>query len=275
MRGFYVQGEHILYANRAKGIFKPRQMSAALSIKTTVPRVGRLSWYNDQGIFVENLDQETGLLRYDLARGDDPTNKALLLAMQRNAPLIYFVGHSPGYYQAVFPVWVCTYNQEYGHVLLATSVSDSDYLQQPGTIREKVERSYSTATVRVRNHQAWFSIRTKAAYLWRCAFSGLPVRDLLVGAHIVPDKEGGPASIKNGICMSALHHVAFDTYLIGIDPEYRVHVSPRLSEQKDGQLLANLKGLNGTPLRLPMREDDWPGKDFLDYRFKQYQERSM
>ena len=275
MRGFFVQGEHILYANRAKGIFKPKQMSAALSIKTTVPRFGRSSWYSDQGLFVENLDQETGLLRYDLARGDDPTNRALLLAMNRNAPLIYFVGHSPGYYQSIFPIWVRTYRQEDGHVLLATSVSDAGYLQQPGIIQEEVERSYSTALVRVRNHQAWFSTRTKAAYLWRCAFSGLPMRDLLVGAHIVPDREGGPPSIKNGICMSALHHVAFDTHLIGIDPEYRVHVSSRLSEQKDGELLANLKELNGTPLRLPLREEDWPGKDLLDYRFKQYQERSM
>ena len=33
--GFQAGGETVLFANRAKGIFKPRQMSAALSIKTT------------------------------------------------------------------------------------------------------------------------------------------------------------------------------------------------------------------------------------------------
>lgn len=36
--GFQAGGETVLFASRAKGIFKPRQMSAALSIKTTVPR---------------------------------------------------------------------------------------------------------------------------------------------------------------------------------------------------------------------------------------------
>ena len=41
--GFQADGERVLFANRAKGIFKPRQMSAALSIKTTVPRSGRLT----------------------------------------------------------------------------------------------------------------------------------------------------------------------------------------------------------------------------------------
>ena len=43
-------------------------MSAALSIKTTVPRTGRLRWYRDQDLD-SNLDLDTGLPRYDLARG--------------------------------------------------------------------------------------------------------------------------------------------------------------------------------------------------------------
>ena len=52
----------MLFANRAKGIFKPRQMSAALSIKTTVPRSGRSLWYRDQSFDAANLDGATGLL---------------------------------------------------------------------------------------------------------------------------------------------------------------------------------------------------------------------
>ena len=49
-RGFQIGAEHIHFANRARGIFKPRQMSAALSIKTVVPRAGRPTWYSDQGV---------------------------------------------------------------------------------------------------------------------------------------------------------------------------------------------------------------------------------
>ncbi len=63
--GFQVGGEGVLFANKVTGIFKPKQMSAALSIKTTVPRTGRSRWYRDQDLD-SNLDHDTGLLRKDL-----------------------------------------------------------------------------------------------------------------------------------------------------------------------------------------------------------------
>ena len=40
-KGFSHKGQQIQLASRALGIFKPRQMSAALSIKTIQPRAGR------------------------------------------------------------------------------------------------------------------------------------------------------------------------------------------------------------------------------------------
>ena len=273
--GFQAGGETVLFANRAKGIFKPRQMSAALSIKTTVPRAGRSLWYRDQSVGATNLDDATGLLRYDLSRGgrEDPTNRALQAAMRRGAPLIYFMGVSPATYQPVFPVWVEDFRQEEGYVLLATAdFAVAEVVSPVAAVREGIEASYSAITTRIRNHQAWFSARTKAAYRWRCAFSGLPVRELLVGAHIVPDAEGGPPSVRNGICMSALHHVAFDSHLIGVDPDYRVHVASPLREQQDGDLLANIKRIDGARLRLPQAPEDWPDRRFLDRRFKQFRE---
>ena len=274
--GFQADGETVLFANRAKGIFKPRQMSAALSIKTTVPRSGRSLWYRDQGFDAARLDSATGLLRYDLARGgrEDPTNRALRIAMQRGAPLIYFIGISPATYQPIFPVWVADFRTDAGFVLLATAdFAVAEAASPAAAVRESIEASYSLTTTRTRNHQAWFSARTKAAYRWRCAFSGLPVRELLVGAHIVPDAEGGPPSVQNGICMSALHHVAFDSQLIGVDPDYRVHVAAPLREQQDGDLLATIKGIDGTRLRLPQAREDWPDRAFLERRFEHFREK--
>lgn len=273
--GFQAGGETVLFANRAKGIFKPRQMSAALSIKTTVPRSGRSPWYRDQGFNAASLDGATGLLRYDLSRGgrEDPTNHALRAATRRGAPLIYFIGISPAVYQPIFPVWIEDFRQEEGCVLLATADFAVAGVASPASaVRESIEASYSLVATRTRNHQAWFSARTKAAYRWRCAFSGLPVRALLVGAHIVPDALGGPPSVPNGICMSALHHVAFDSHLIGVDPDYRVHVASPLREQQDGDLLATIKGVDGVLLRLPQAREDWPDRRFLERRFKQFQE---
>lgn len=268
------RGEQVLFANRAKGIFKPRQMSAALSIETTVPRAGRSPWYRDQDFESAGLDRDTGLLRYDLARGglNDPTNRALRAAWRRRAPLIYFIGVAPAVYQPIFPVRVERFREDPGYVLLAAAdFIDTANIPVVG-VRDSVEASYSLTTARTRNHQAWFSARTKAAYVWRCAFSGLPVRELLVGAHIVPDADGGPPSVRSGICMSALHHVAFDSHMIGVDPDFRVHVSAPLLEARDGELLTILKDLDGTPLRLPRDREDWPDRAFPESRFAHFRQ---
>jgi len=99
----------------------------------------------------------------------------------------------------------------------------------------------------------------------------LPVRQLLVGAHIVPDAEGGPASVRNGICMTTLHHTAFDSNLIGIDPNFRIHVSPALRDQNDGTLLANLKGLAGQQIQIPDNSMDKPDSNLLEQRFNQFE----
>lgn len=267
-----LDGQQVLFANRAQGIFKPRQMSGALSIRTTVPRAGRSSWYSDQDVDSANLDDDTGLVRYDLARGglNHPSNRALREAMRRRAPLIYFIGLAPGEYRPVFPVWIERFFEDAGYVLLAATESAGADERPAAAVRDHVEASYSLTAARSRNHQAWFSARTKAAYVWKCAFSGLPVRELLVGAHIVPDAAGGPPSVRNGICMSALHHVAFDSHMLGVDPDFRVHVSAPLLDKQDGELLAVLKGLDGTRLRLPRDRGDWPDPAFLERRFSDF-----
>ena len=85
------------------------------------------------------------------------------------------------------------------------------------------------------------------AYNGRCALSGLPEPLLLDAAHIVADTDMrlGQPVVPNGIPLSKIHHAAFDTHLIGIDPDYRLHVSERLLIQTDGPMLESLKRLNG------------------------------
>lgn len=265
--GFLARGETVHFANRAKGIFKPRQMSGALSIKTVVPRTGRRLWYGDQEPGGVGLDAETGNLPYDLARGgpNEPTNRSLRLAMERRAPLIYFVGVGPAVYEPIFPVWV----EEIRGSQAFLSTADR-FVPEGPVLAESRERSYSYGLRKTRNHQSWFSARTKAAYAYRCAFSGLPVRELLVGAHIVPDEEGGTASVRNGICMSTLHHEAFDSHLIGVDAGFRIHIAPRLKNRRDGPILTALKSLGDTALRLPSRREDWPDPTHLEHRFARF-----
>ena len=73
--------------------------------------------------------------------------------------------------------------------------------------------------------------------------------------------------MPNGLPLSKIHHAAFDAYLIGIDPDYRVHVSDRLLEQRDGKMLEALKLLDGGKIHLPRRPADCPDRDRLAQRY--------
>ena len=270
--GFEFRGDRVRLASRAPGIFKPRQMSAALSVKTVAPRVGRRIWYRDQAA---DLDTDTGLLAYDLARGGlaNATNRGLKAAFDLHAPLIYFRGVDEALYEAMWPVWIEAYSEAEGRVLLAAADRDRGSVSSVAASRSEVrDTSYSVVQARHRNHQAWFSSRTKSAYGYRCAFSGLPLRDLLVGAHIVPDADGGPAAVANGICMSTLHHTAFDGDLIGVDPDLRVHVANRVMAERDGPLLESLKGLDRVRLRVPDDPAARPDPEYLAQRFGRFRE---
>ena len=70
--------------------------------------------------------------------------------------------------------------------------------------------------------------------------------------------------------LSKIHHAAFDRYLIGVDPDYRVHVSERLLIQKDDPMLEALKRLDGGTILLPRRKQDHPDRDRLARRFEKF-----
>jgi len=76
--------------------------------------------------------------------------------------------------------------------------------------------------------------------------------------------------VPNGIPLSKIHHAAFDSHLIGIDPDYRLHVSARLLSQNDGPMLDALKRLNGDTIHLPNRIKDRPERDRLALRFERF-----
>ena len=247
-------------------------MTAALSVKTVVPRGGRSTTYRDQET---GFDRATGLFSYDLEAGrNKPANEFLRRALDRRAPIIYFRGVESGVYEPICPVWVHQYREREGRVLLAAadtlqpSISSAEAALP--SFNEVRDASYADALVRRRNHQAWFSSRTKAAYGYRCAFSRLPLRSLLVGAHIVPDAEDGPPSVNNGICMSTLHHAAFDAHLIGVDPDLRIHVADHVIGERDGPLLAALQGLNGSNMVIPADPTAHPDRDFLAQRYRAF-----
>jgi putative restriction endonuclease len=59
--------------------------------------------------------------------------------------------------------------------------------------------------------------------------------------------------------------------LIGIDPDYGIHVSERLLEIHDGPFLElGLKGIAGTLIERPRRVEDRADRDRLALRFEQF-----
>jgi putative restriction endonuclease len=184
-------------------------------------------------------------------------------------PIIYFLGIAPGRYQAMLPTFVSGWDAKALKARVSFGVPDQETLMPPETA---LERRYALRAVKQRLHQASFREAVISAYNGRCAVSGLPESLLLDAAHIIADKHEqlGQPVVPNGIPLSKLHHVAFDAHLIGIDPDYHLHVSKRLLGQKDGPMLEALKRLNGGTIHLPSRAKDRPDRDRLALRFERF-----
>lgn len=103
---------------------------------------------------------------------------------------------------------------------------------------------------------------------------GVPESLLLDTAHIVADKDErlGQSVVTNGIPLSKIHYAAFDAHLVGIDPDFRMHVSDRLLGQTDGPMLEAQKELIGRNIRLPGRTRDHPDKNRLAMRFERFKQ---
>jgi hypothetical protein len=82
------------------------------------------------------------------------------------------------------------------------------------------------------------------------------------------DEQLGQPIVSNGLPLTKIHHAAFDAHMIGIDPDFRIHVSDRLLEIHDGPFLElGLKGIAGQVIQLPRRTKDRPDRDRLALRF--------
>jgi putative restriction endonuclease len=267
--GFEFQGERIPLINPRRGIFKPQQMQYLLSIKTVFPRSGARVWYDDQREVHRQIYEGDEAVDYAFM-GDNPDaadNRWLREAMENRVPIIYFLGVAPGYYQAFLPTFIIGWDPKELRARVAFGVSREDDIEFP---EHATDRRYALRDVKHRLHQASFREAVIAAYDGRCALSGLPEPLLLDAAHIIADKDElyGQPMVPNGIPLSKIHHAAFDSHLIGIDPNFRIHVSERLLNRHDGPLLEALKRLDRGTLHLPARPRDRPDRDRLAMRYE-------
>ena len=267
-RGFRFGGDRIPLVNPQQGIFKPQRMRFLLSIRTVI---GRKIKYPDQLVAHGQILSNDGSVDYSFM-GTNPQaaqNRWLREAFENQIPVIYFLGFAPKLYQAIIPTYISGWNEK---ALNAQIVVGNHDVERPVAPPDSGARHYALRTVRQRLHQASFREAVISAYNGRCALSGLPEQRLLDAAHIVSDKDEkfGQPIIQNGLPLSKIHHAAFDAHLIGIDPDYRLHVSERLLMQHDGPMLEVLKQLDGGRIHLPLNGRHNPDRDRLALRFEQY-----
>jgi putative restriction endonuclease len=104
-------------------------------------------------------------------------------------------------------------------------------VQPGGQVSAPDVRADPTRDARILLHQQRFKLDVMRAYRSRCAICSLRERALVQAAH-VPDVDGeGIAAVVNGFALCAIHHLAFDRNLLGIDPQGVVHIADRCGER--------------------------------------------
>jgi len=275
--GFGFAGQRVSFGSFYSGIFRPKEMTgpAALSLVTAAPKTGRPAPYED------GFDESTGRFTYRFrdaqrqstsARNNaEADNRALVAAHELAAPLIYFRGIFPGQYVIVAPVFVMAVDRNRRVVELEAGLPVAD-TTSAGLVSDDDVRRYATREALFRLHQQRFRAAVLRAYGTRCAVCQLREAVLLQAAHIIDDREpGGNATIVNGIALCAIHHLAYDRNLLGIDPTGVVHIARRLLGEIDGPMLRNgLQGFHGAAILQPRRSTERPDPDRLEIRFAQF-----
>jgi len=269
--GLFIDGERVPLVSQ-QGIFKPRVLpELPLSIRTSA-----------EGPYHDEFGRDDDTLLYDY-RGTDPMhpdNVRLRKAMAEQAPLVYFFGFVPGRYSAVWPVFIV--NDDLGALKFTVRADQpvvglgglKSSLTEPGrdNLETDYRRRYTTTQVRQRLHQQGFRERVLAAYHEQCALCRLRHPELLEAAHIIPDNEpGGEPIVPNGLSLCRLHHGAFDTYLLGIRPDYTVDVRRSVLDETDGpMLLHGLQGVHNQRIWTPRSAELKPDRDLLERRYERF-----
>ena len=196
--------------------------------------------------------------------------------MQNRLPLVYFHGLVPSRYMAIWPVYVV--GDAMGALEFSVTCEDAGLIDSAFSLRDEGEpfgelkRSYAATEVQRRIHQGAFRERVLLAYQRRCAFCSLRHEELLDAAHIIPDSElHGEPVVSNGMSLCRLHHAAFDRLLLGVHPDYVIHVRPDILYEIDGPMLRHgLQGLQGQRIMVPRRRAERPDEGRLGVRWERF-----
>jgi putative restriction endonuclease len=260
LTGFTLEGRSFPLIDPNRGIRNPAEFDATLSVVSA-----------QDGPYDDHVGDD-GLLRYAFRSGDSNTgdNRKLRVAMQQRVPIILFQKPLPNVYVPIMPSYVIGEDADAGFVFIATNDAAVRAFDSP---QDALDRRYLARLIQQRVHQPMFRAQVMLAYDRTCAICRLKHPEMLDAAHIIADREAhGVAHVTNGLALCKIHHAAYDNNVLGIDPDYRVHIDAEILREVDGPMLKHgIQEMNGVELRLPKRRGDHPDRDALAERFTVFQ----
>lgn len=268
LRQFEFRGQHMHLASQ-QGIFKPRQLSLPISIRTAPPSTGREPPYPDR------IDADHTLqYAYRGLDADFHENVGLRRLGETGLPLVYLHGVAKGRYLVSGALVV---DDRPADLMFSVALTEIDTVTPGLTLStfDQVQRTHQMRLVKTRVNQSSFRERVMSAYSESCALCRLRRVRLLDAAHIRPHAEGGESIVPNGLSLCKIHHAAFDAGILGVRPDLVAEIRPDVLLEKDGPMLAHgLQALHNAKLRAPRNASLRPDAEALEYRYEQFRSAS-
>ena len=128
--------------------------------------------------------------------------------------------------------------------------------------------------VRQRVNQKFFRDVVLNAYDNHCCVTGINVPALLEACHILgwSDDVKNRTNPKNGICMNAFFHKAYDKYMMAITPDFEIIISEQVIDgTKDAQFRNYLIGLQHKKILMPNKFA--PAQELLAQHYDNYRQK--
>jgi putative restriction endonuclease len=175
----------------------------------------------------------------------------------------------PGPYDAIVPVYVVA--DDPGKLTFKVA-ADTAALGDPRLMlggSEPLLKASATGAVKRRLHQRRFRELVVTAYGERCAVCRLHRAELLDAAHILEDRdERGKPEVPNGLSLCKIHHGTYDANMMGVAPDYRIHIRADVLEDVDGPMLRHgLQEIHGGVIEVPVRVELRPRREYLEARY--------
>lgn len=271
-----VDGTSIAIMSRQQGIHKPKQLGAALTLKTSSSNPYRDSVDEFEGGVIRYHYRDPSIEGPRAMKMAEADNRSVRTTIQHRLPIAYLWGIDKGWYLPFAPVEVVSDDPAGREFYLdLTELGGLDLRTRDGVVdlgAETPSRRYQAREVKVRVHQARFRQMVMRAYRRACGMCRLRHVDLLDAAHILEDARGGEPRVTNGVALCKIHHAAFDRNVLGIEPgTLRLHVRQDILEEVDGPMLRyGLQALHGERLHAPSRASERPAADALAVRWEHF-----